>query len=95
MHIWVKNYYLAIYKYIIFTWIQTITKYLFYIICSTVPRSSKQTNRYDLPEPVSILAWRRAAHSSIFNFGIPEATASAMPPISSIYTIKQQKQNLV
>ena len=37
------------------------------------------------PCPESILAWRLAALSSIRSFGIPEATAVAIPPISSIY----------
>jgi hypothetical protein len=30
-------------------------------------------------------ACRRAAHSSIFNFGQPEETEAAMPPIASTY----------
>lgn len=34
--------------------------------------------------PESILACLRAAHSSIRSFGIPSATALAIPPISSI-----------
>ena len=36
------------------------------------------------PEPESILACLLAAASSIFSLGIPEATAFAIPPISSI-----------
>src|SRR5439155_26185495 len=39
--------------------------------------------------PRSILAWRRAAASSMRNFGIPASTALVMPPIASTSLISE------
>lgn len=50
--------------------------------------------RYNIPEPESILACLRAACSSILSLGRPAATALAIPPMSSIYTDNSQVLNL-
>ena len=47
------------------------------------------------PLPESILACLLAAHSSIFNFGIPSATAFAIPPSCSTFDSKKKPKNYI
>jgi len=48
----------------------------------------------NLPLPESILACLLAAASSILSLGMPLATALAIPPRSSIYTLSQHTHNI-
>ena len=91
--LWTNNtqYYSTSYKQIIEYANEPTSKYLFYpqivlfIFDSISAGRHSNNNLYNtLPDLESILACLLAAASSIFSLGIPEATAFAMPPISSI-----------